>query len=253
MSALEIRGLGASYGTRRALLGVDLDVEDGDSVAILGPNGAGKSTTLRCVAGLHRPVEGRIVFGGEDIGRLPAHAIARLGIAMVPEGRHLFTDHTVLENLELGAYQLLRGGQRAAYRQSLDDVCRLFPFIASRMAQRAGSLSGGEQQMVAIARALVSRPKLLLLDEPSLGLGPIPAREMSRALVALRMRGMTILIAEQLVRPGLQSSNRAVVLRHGRVALSGTSARLVSDPRVADAYLGVSGPAPDPGIIDSGV
>jgi branched-chain amino acid transport system ATP-binding protein len=193
---------------------------------------------LRCLAGLIRPTQGKIEFDGNDIRSLPAHAIANLGLALVPEGRQLFPEHTVRENLELGAYRRLRDRKRREFSDSLAEVFELFPRIHERIEQPAGLLSGGEQQMVAIARALVSRPQLLLLDEPSLGLAPIVLRTIYDAFVQLKARGLTILIVEQMAWLALEICDRAHVLETGRIALSGTSQELAANPRIMEAYLG---------------
>ena len=220
--------------------GISLAIEPGEIVTILGSNGAGKTTTLRSVAGLLRPAKGRIEFSGSSIAGMPPHAIADRGLALVPEGRQLFPEHTVRENLELGAYRHLRRGEAARVRQALDEVFELFPRVRERLDQPAGLLSGGEQQMVAISRALVSRPRLLLLDEPSLGLAPILLRSIFEAFVRLKARGLTILLVEQMAWLGLEICDRAYVLETGRVALSGTSREVAAEPRVIEAYLGVA-------------
>ena len=220
--------------------GISLAIEPGEIVTILGSNGAGKTTTLRSVAGLLRPAKGRIEFSGSSIAGLAPHAIADRGLALVPEGRQLFPEHTVRENLELGAYRHLRRGRQREFDQALDEVFELFPRVRERLDQPAGLLSGGEQQMVAISRALVSRPRLLLLDEPSLGLAPILLRSIFDAFVRLKARGLTILLVEQMAWLGLEICDRAYVLETGRVALSGSSREVAADPRVIEAYLGVA-------------
>ena len=220
--------------------GISLAIEPGEIVTILGSNGAGKTTTLRSLAGLLRPTRGRIEFAGSAIADMPPHEIADRGLALVPEGRQLFPEHTVRENLELGAYRHLRRGRRSEFDASLDEVFELFPRVRERLDQPAGLLSGGEQQMVAIGRALVSRPRLLLLDEPSLGLAPIVLRSIFDAFVKLKARGLTILLVEQMAWLGLEICDRAYVLETGVVALSGTSREVAADPRVIEAYLGVA-------------
>jgi branched-chain amino acid transport system ATP-binding protein len=240
MPLLEVDELHVAYGELEVVKGVSFAIEPGEIVTVLGSNGAGKTTTLRSIAGLLTPTKGRIAFAGSEIGRMPAHQIANLGLALVPEGRQLFPEHTVRENLELGAYRHLRHGHRTDFERSLDEVFELFPRVRERLGQPAGLLSGGEQQMVAIGRALVSRPRLLLLDEPSLGLAPILLRSIFDAFVKLRARGLTILIVEQMAWLGLEICDRAYVLESGIIALSGTSAEVASDPRVVEAYLGTA-------------
>ena len=215
-------------------------LSSGEIVSILGSNGAGKTSMLRSLAGLIRPAAGSVQFAGRDIGGLPAYDIANLGLALVPEGRQLFPEHTVRENLELGAYRALRNGKRAEFAKNLRDVFDLFPRLRERIEQPAGSLSGGEQQMVAIARALVASPRLLLLDEPSLGLAPIVLRTIFDAFTQLKARGLTILIVEQMAWLGLEICDRAHVLETGKITISGTSEELTANPRVMEAYLGAS-------------
>jgi branched-chain amino acid transport system ATP-binding protein len=238
MPLLEVDNLHVAYGELEVVRGVSFNVEPGEIVTILGSNGAGKTTTLRSLAGLLRPTRGRVHFAGKDIKTLPAHAIANLGLALVPEGRQLFPEHTVRENLELGAYLALRKGAQAEFEASLSDVFELFPRVQERLEQPAGLLSGGEQQMVAIARALVRRPQLLLLDEPSLGLAPLMVRSIFDAFLRLKQRGLTILIVEQMAWLGLEVCDRAHVLETGAIVLSGTGSELASNSRVMEAYLG---------------
>ena len=238
MPLLEVANLHIAYGELEVVRGISFTVEHGEIIAILGSNGAGKTTTLTTLAGLRAPAQGRILLEGRNIAGRPAYDIANLGLALVPEGRQLFPEHTVRENLELGGYLRLRQGRGDEFAQSLDDVVQLFPRIGERLNQPAGLLSGGEQQMVAIARALVSRPQLLLLDEPSLGLAPIVVRQIFEAFTKLRARGLTILIVEQMARLGLEICDRAHVLENGRITISGTSQELSANPRVMDAYLG---------------
>jgi branched-chain amino acid transport system ATP-binding protein len=236
---LDVSGLHARYGAVTALHGVSLEVREGEMVALIGANGAGKSTLLRTISGLLAPVDGSVRLGGRDItGRSP-HEILRAGIALVPERRRVFTDLTVLDNLNLGGYALPRNGD---FRRRLDDgvesAYRLFPVLRQRRDQLAGTLSGGEQQMLAIGRALMSRPRLLLCDEPSLGLAPLVVQEIMRLLAILREGGTTILLVEQNARMALRAANRAYVLEAGRVALSGTGAALLEDEQLRVAYLG---------------
>jgi branched-chain amino acid transport system ATP-binding protein len=226
---LELEDVHARYGDVRALHGVSLSVEEGHVVAVLGPNGAGKTTTLRAVSGTVRAT-GAIVFAGKRIGRSPEGA-ARLGIAHVPEGRGTFVELTVWENLRLGAY--------TTRRPDLESVRARFPWLEERRRQQAGTLSGGEQQMLALARALVSRPRLLLLDEPSLGLAPLVVREIFDILRSLNEdEGLTILVVEQNANVALDGSDEGYVLESGRVALSGSSSELRADESVRRSYLG---------------
>jgi branched-chain amino acid transport system ATP-binding protein len=238
MPLLEVDDLHVAYGELEVVRGASFDVERGEIVTILGSNGAGKTTTLRSLAGLLRPRSGRVHFAGKDIETLPAHEIAKLGLGLVPEGRQLFPEHTVRENLELGAYLDLRKGAQADFDQSLSEVFELFPRVQERLEQPAGLLSGGEQQMVAIARALVRRPQLLLLDEPSLGLAPLIVRSIFDAFLKLKERGLTILLVEQMAWLGLEICDRAHVLETGSIVLSGTGRELASNARVMEAYLG---------------
>jgi branched-chain amino acid transport system ATP-binding protein len=227
---LELHDVTASYGPLRALHGVSLTADEGQIVSVLGPNGAGKTTTLRAVSGTVRST-GRIAFEGRRIGRSPEHA-ARVGIAHVPEGRGTFGDLTVWENLRLGAYT--RRG-----KTDFDRVVGYFPWLATRRSQQAGTLSGGEQQMLALARALMARPRLLLLDEPSLGLAPLVVRELFGIVTRLNEEeGLTVLVVEQNANVALDSSQRAYVLEAGRVALEGTSDELRRAESVRRSYLG---------------
>ncbi|MGE3992662.1 ABC transporter ATP-binding protein [Pseudorhodoplanes sp.] len=238
MPLLEVEDLHVAYGELEVVRGISFSVAQGEIVTILGSNGAGKTTTLKCLAGLLRPRRGQISFLGQDVGGHPAHEIAASGMALVPEGRQLFPEHTVRENLELGAYQSLSKGKRAEFDASLASVLELFPRVHERLDQRAGLLSGGEQQMVAIARALVSQPKLLILDEPSLGLAPRILDAIFEAFVTLKRRGVTLLIVEQMAWLALNICDRAHVLESGCITLSGTGADLAANPRVMEAYLG---------------
>jgi branched-chain amino acid transport system ATP-binding protein len=236
---LEIDGLTVFYGKRRALEEVTLSVGAGEIVTILGANGAGKSTTLRAVSGLVRPREGRIRYEGRDITRAAADQIVAAGICQVPEGRDIFPDFTVTENLLVGAHTV----PRAAVADRLEAALEQFPVLRERRHQRAGTLSGGEQQMLAIARALVARPRLLLLDEPSLGLAPLVLREIFRVIARINRDGMAVLLVEQNARRALELASRAYVLETGRVAVAGASRALMADERVRNAYLGLAGSA----------
>jgi branched-chain amino acid transport system ATP-binding protein len=233
---LKVSGLSVSYGGLHALDGVSLEVLEGEFVTIVGPNGAGKTTLLKTVGGGVRADAGRIEYRGREVGTLPAHARARLGIAHVPEGRKVFPSLTVLENLEMGSYRAEAKRQRA---QGLDTVFALFPVLRERRGQLAASLSGGEQQMVALGRGIMAQPDLLLLDEPSQGLGPRIVEGIFEAIAAIRRsRRVTILLVEQRVVEALELCDRGYVLETGRVAFSGDRETLLADPRVQRAYLG---------------
>ncbi|HSU99004.1 MAG TPA: ABC transporter ATP-binding protein [Roseiarcus sp.] len=235
MAILEVRGLEAWYGPVQALHGLDFEVEEGGATAVLGANGAGKTTLLRALSGLVRRA-GSIRFRGRPIGALAAEDIARLGIAHVPDGRGTFQDLTVEENLRLGAYVR---ADRQGVRKDFDRVFGLFPVLAERRRQQAGTLSGGEQQMLAIGRALLMRPSLLMLDEPSFGLAPLVVAEIFRALDGVnRDEGVSLLLVEQNVALALDLADRAVLIETGRVALSGPSQAIRADEAVRRSYLG---------------
>ena len=238
-AVLELDDVAVSYGKRRALDGLTLSVAPGEVVTLLGANGAGKSTTLRAVSGLVRPARGRIRFEGRDITRVPADTIVAAGVSHVPEGREIFPEFSVSENLLVGGHTV----ERARIGERLESVFRLFPVLRDRQSQIAGTLSGGEQQMLAIGRALMTRPRLLLLDEPSLGLAPMLAREIFRVIRRINDDGVAVLLVEQNARRALQVASRGYVLETGRLVTSGTSAELSADPRVRTAYLGLTGPA----------
>ncbi|MEW6046663.1 MAG: ABC transporter ATP-binding protein [Bacillota bacterium] len=233
---LEVQGIDAFYGDVQALWDVSFGVDEGELVALLGANGAGKTTTLRAVTGLLAPRRGRIRLGGRDIQGESAHRIAGSGVAHVPEGRQLFTLMTVEENLLLGSY-LPR--TRPNRRKNLDRVYELFPRLFERRTQDAGTLSGGEQQMLAIGRALMSEPRILLLDEPSLGLAPVLVQELFRVIQAISAAGTTVLLVEQNVHQALTVADRAYVLENGRVAMEGSGQELLANPQVQAAYLGL--------------
>ncbi len=232
-------GLSARYGPVHALRDVSLDVRAGELVALIGANGAGKSTLLRTIAGLLAPTAGRVTVDGRDVtGRAP-ETLLRAGVALVPERRRIFGDLTVLDNLELGGYALPRGRHFASrLAAGVEAAYDRFPVLRQRSRQLAGTLSGGEQQMLAIGRALMTGPRLLLCDEPSLGLAPLVVQEIMRLLAALRAAGTTILLVEQNARLALRFADRAYVLEVGRVALSGASADLLADDQLKAAYLG---------------
>jgi branched-chain amino acid transport system ATP-binding protein len=233
---LTVTDLRVSYQDAPAVNGVSLALSSGELVSLVGSNGAGKSSVLAAIAGLHRPIGGSVVFDGRDVSRLPAHAIARLGLALVPEGRRLFAHQTVRANLILGAY-LQR--DRAVRSEMLDRVVSLFPVLGERMGQKAGMLSGGEQQMLALGRALMSKPRLLLLDEPSLGIAPRTASLIFDAIAQVRAEGVTVLLVEQNLRAALRLSDRLYVLQTGSLVLEGTSAELEESPLIRQAYLGL--------------
>ena len=232
---LEVEGLDAAYGELRALSQVTVRVAPGEMVALVGSNGAGKTTLLRAVAGLVRPRAGRIRWEGEDLGGVPAHRRVERGIAMVPEGRRLFGRMTVEENLGLGGFTPRAGRERAA---SLEAVYTTFPRLRERRRQLAGSLSGGEQQMVAIGRALMTRPRLLMLDEPSLGLAPRIVEAIFEVFGEVHRSGVAVFLVEQNVRAALALAHRGYVLEHGEIVGEGPASALLDDPRIRKAYLG---------------
>jgi branched-chain amino acid transport system ATP-binding protein len=232
---LKIDKLHVRYGQNEVLHGIDLSVGEGEIVAILGANGAGKSTTLMTISGLVRPYRGTIVLDGADLHRLPAHAVVGRGVAQVPEGRRVFTTLTVAENLDLGAFTS-RDRERDA--EAVAGVYRLFPVLSERRAQLAGTLSGGEQQMLAIGRALMSRPRLLLLDEPSLGLAPLIVKAILETLREINRSGVTIILVEQNARAALKLAHRGYVMELGRMVLEDTAANLLRNSDVQKAYLG---------------
>jgi branched-chain amino acid transport system ATP-binding protein len=234
---IRVEGIETSYGEVNILRDVSLEVGEEEAVAVIGCNGAGKTTLLRTIAGLRRPRKGRILYEGMRLDRLPAHKIARLGIVYVPAERELFPQMTVRENLELGAYATIAS---KAVGEQLKIVFDLFPRLKERQRQFAGTLSGGEQQMVAISRGLMSKPKLLVLDEPSTGLAPLLVTEMYRQLHQLREEGLTILLAEQQVAMALSLAYRAYVLENGQITHHGNSRDLLKDPELKKAYLGIA-------------
>ena len=232
---LTVERLEAGYGDLRVLRGVDLEVHEGEVVSVVGANGAGKTTLLNTIAGTVPATAGRVILDGEEISGRPAHSIVARGLALVPEGRRLFPFLTVRENLRLGAYHT---AARRRHDETLEEVLELFPILAERRDQLAGSLSGGEQQMCALGRGLMSRPKVLMLDEPSLGLAPIIVEQVFALIPTLVERGVTVLLVEQNVAEALELSTRANVLEQGRITLSGTGTEFLKDERLRAAYLG---------------
>ncbi len=234
---LQLDDVHTYYGAIHALKGISIEVREGEIVTLIGANGAGKSTTLRSINGLNHPRSGRIVFEGKDITNVPAHEAVRLGISQSPEGRKLFPRMSVSENLEMGAFQRR---DRSALREDVDRVYTLFPRLAERKSQKAGTLSGGEQQMCAIGRALMARPKLLMLDEPSLGLAPIFVEKIFEIVREINEQGTTILLVEQNALMALDAADRGYVLETGTIALSDEAQALRHNERVRKAYLGES-------------
>jgi branched-chain amino acid transport system ATP-binding protein len=233
---LSVRSLRVDYGHVQALRGVDLEAREGEITAIIGSNGAGKTSTLMAISGLAPVTEGEILFRGAPITGRPAHEITTLGITQILEGRQLFADQSVEDNLLLGAYTRLR--DRARVRQMMEREMDRFPILRRRRGQLAGTLSGGEQQMLAIARGLMSEPTVLLMDEPSMGLAPLMVQEIARTILSLREEGATIVLVEQMASVALQLADRAYVLETGRVTLSGSGHELADNPEVKRAYLG---------------
>jgi branched-chain amino acid transport system ATP-binding protein len=237
---LELRKVTARYGVLPILHGIDLDIKRGEIVALIGGNGAGKTTLMMTIFGRPRASEGHIIFDGRDITYLPTHIVARLGIVQSPEGRRIFSRMTVLENLQMGA---IVANDSAGFEKDLERVYGLFPRLKSSSDQRGGTLSGGEQQMLAIARALMGRPTLLLLDEPSLGLAPLVVKQIFAAIRELNAQGLTVFLVEQSAYHALKLANRGYVMVNGRITMSGTGAELLGSPEVQAAYLegGVGG------------
>jgi branched-chain amino acid transport system ATP-binding protein len=234
---LEVRNLKVSYGAAPAVVDASLDVEAGGLVVVVGPNGAGKTTLINAIAGLHRPDAGTLRIAGASLVGMPSHRYCDHGIGLVPEGRRLFTGLTVRENLELGSYRAAAKARRA---QTMDEVCGLFPVLKERMDAPAGVLSGGQQQMLAIARALMARPQLLLLDEPSLGLAPAIVLELFAIIGAVNARGVAVLLVEQNVAAALEIARHAYVLEEGRIVAAGAPRELTSQPHIRRAYLGLN-------------
>ncbi len=236
MGLLELRDIHTYYGHVHALKGISLTVEAGEIVTLIGANGAGKTTTLRTISGLERPRQGQVLFEEQETNRVPAHEIVYRGISQAPEGRKVFATLTVQENLNMGAYSL--GNDKEAIEENRRRVFKLFPRLEERKRQIAGTLSGGEQQMLAIGRALMARPKLLMLDEPSLGLAPMLVKAIFQTIREINEQGVTILLVEQNARVALRLADKGYVLETGAIALAGTSQELLDDPRVKAAYLG---------------
>jgi branched-chain amino acid transport system ATP-binding protein len=234
---LEVEGIETYYGAIQALKGITIDVREGEIVTLIGANGAGKSTTLRSINGLNHPRRGTITFRGRDITNEPAHQVVKLGIAQSPEGRKLFPRMSVTENLEMGAFQRR---DRSAMKEDMDRVFELFPRLAERRTQKAGTMSGGEQQMCAIGRALMARPTLLMLDEPSMGLAPIFVERIFETIVEVNKQGTSILLVEQNALMALDVASRGYVLETGKVVLADDAKALAQNPEVRKTYLGES-------------
>jgi len=233
---LEARDLAVGYGGAPAISGVSIEVDEAEIVSVIGPNGAGKSTLINAIAGLLRPERGSLRFAGVDLGAVPSHQVCEQGIALVPEGRRLFPGMSVEENLDIGCY---RPGARKLRERGFERAYALFPVLRERRHQLAGTLSGGQQQMVAIARALMAQPRLLLLDEPSLGLAPTVVSEMFRVIRVIQQEGMAILLVEQNVGQAMEIADRAYVLEEGEIVASGLPQELLAQSRIKEAYLGL--------------
>ena len=234
MALLEVKDLVVSYGAIKAVQGISFEVNAGELVTLIGANGAGKSTIMKAISGLEKPQSGSITFDGKPIHALPSHRIVQMGLCQVPEGRQIFPKMSVQENLDMGAYA--RGG--ADYAQDLEAAFAMFPVLRDRRRQMAGTLSGGEQQMLAVARAMMGRPKMLMLDEPSLGLAPLVVQDIFAMLQKIRSEGTTILLVEQNARMALGISDRGYVMETGRLVLSGTGQELLNNERVVEFFLG---------------
>jgi branched-chain amino acid transport system ATP-binding protein len=242
MSLLKLRGLEVSYGGIRAVKGISLEVNEGELVTLIGANGAGKTTTLKAITGLLKAAAGSIEYRGRNIAGVPAHQLAADGLVMVPEGRGVFSGLTIEENLQMGAYTRARR-DRHAIAEDIEHKFQLFPRLKERARQTAGTLSGGEQQMLAISRALMARPKLLLLDEPSMGLAPLMVQKIFEVVRDVAKTGVTILLIEQNAKLALQVSSRGYVMDGGLITLEGEARMLLADPKVREAYLGEDLPA----------
>jgi len=235
---LRVESLSAFYGAIQALWNISIHISSGEIVTLLGANGAGKTTLLKTISGIHPPSKGRLWFSGQNITGLPAEHILRLGVGQVPEGRQIFAPLNVMDNLILGAYVRFKGEEKKDVLKDLDPIFDLFPILRERAKQRAGTLSGGEQQMLAIGRALMSRPQLLLLDEPSMGLAPIVMSNIFKKVQSLRTRGMTLLLVEQNAKAALKMADRGYVLETGRILMEGEAEDLLNNKEVQRAYLG---------------
>ncbi|POZ62617.1 ABC transporter ATP-binding protein [Chromobacterium alticapitis] len=235
MSILEVKNLQVAYGGIQAVRGVDFHINQGELVTLIGANGAGKTTTLKTLVGMVKKSGGNILFDGKDASTIPSHDFVRHGLAMVPEGRGVFAKLTVEENLQMGAYYR---DDKAAIQNEIEHVYELFPRLKERRLQLAGTLSGGEQQMVAMGRAMLSKPKLLLLDEPSMGLAPIIVEKIFEIIQMVSKQGVTMLLVEQNAKLALEVSQRGYVMESGRITMSGNAKELLDDPRVRNAYLG---------------
>ncbi|MFB2604627.1 ABC transporter ATP-binding protein [Rhizobium phaseoli] len=233
---LEVDKIEVGYGDAIALWDLSISVRPGEIVSVVGPNGAGKSTLVNAIAGILRPHKGKIVIEGNDVSKVPSHRVCDYGIAVVPEGRRLFTAMTVLDNLLLGAYRALARAERDA---TLAEVFQLFPVLKERQDSLAGSLSGGQQQMVAIGRGSMAKPRVLLMDEPSLGLSPLIVGEMFKIIQMINERGVAVLLVEQNVNKALEIAHQAYVIEQGRVTASGAPEVLINDPSIREAYLGI--------------
>ena len=233
---LEVRNVHVAYGDAPAVWDASLEIDAGQIVAVIGPNGAGKSTLINAIAGILRPRRGHILIDGVDVAAVPGHLVCHHGVALVPEGRRLFTHMSVQDNLELGAY---RAGARSASRETMQEVFSLLPVLEERRTQISGTMSGGQQQMVAIGRALMARPRLLLMDEPSLGLSPLIVADMFRIIRRINERGVAVMLVEQNIHQALEVGHYAYVIEQGRIITSGKPEALLSDPQIKEAYLGV--------------
>lgn len=234
MKMLEVKNLEVNYGAIKAVQGIDFHINEGEIVTLIGANGAGKTTTMNTIIGIVKASNGEILFEGKDISKLSSSAIVKSGIALSPEGRQIFPRMTVYENLEMGAYSI----NKKYIKEGIEQAYSLFPRLQEREKQIAGTLSGGEQQMLAVARALMSKPKLLMLDEPSLGLAPIVVEDIFRLILRIRKMGTTVLLVEQNARMALSISDRGYVLETGKIVLTNESKKLLADPKVIDAYFG---------------
>lgn len=232
---IELKDLNVSYGAIHALQGINLKVEQGEIVTLIGANGAGKTTTLKTISGILKPNSGKVIFNGKEINKLNANEIVSLGVSHVPEGRRVFKDMSIMENLEMGAYFRKN---KADIKKDYENIFETFPILLTRKNQLAGTMSGGEQQMLAIGRALMARPKLLLLDEPSMGLAPIIVKQIFSIIQEINKGGTTILLVEQNATMALKIANRAYVIQHGSIEMEGSAEKLLNDDKVKSAYLG---------------